>query len=211
MALEIHTYTLGPLANHTYVLIDASSKLAVVVDPTFDSRHIVKAIVEGGWKPYQIWLTHAHFDHSSGIPDIAKMTEPPVPVGIHRADLDLYHSGGGADQFGIPVQTLPEPSIFFEHGQIVSIGAEQVEVLHTPGHSPGHIVFHIPQKRTALVGDLIFKNGIGRTDLPGGSMTKILNSIYKSILTLPGETRLLSGHGPETTVAEEAEFNPYFM
>ncbi len=211
MTLEIHTFTLGPLANNTYVLVDANSRLAVVVDPTFDSHHIVKAILEAGWKPYQIWLTHAHFDHSSGVPEIAKMTEPPVPVGLHREDLDLYHSGGGAEQFGIPVQKLPEPVVFFEHGQILSIGAEQVEVLHTPGHSPGHVVFHIPQNHAALVGDLIFKNGIGRTDLPGGSMTKTHNSIYKNILTLPGETRLLSGHGPETTVAEEAEYNPYFM
>lgn len=211
MALEIHKYTLGPLANNTYVLVDSGSGLAVVVDPSFDSRRIMTAIREAGWKPYQIWLTHAHFDHSSGVPDIAGMTEPQIPVGIHRGDLELYHSGGGADQFGIPVQQLPEPRLFFEHGQIISIGAEQVEVLHTPGHSSGHVVFHIPQNRIALVGDLIFKNGIGRTDLPGGSMTKILNSIYKNILTLPGETRLLSGHGPETTVAQEAEFNPYLM
>lgn len=209
MALEIYTYTLGPLANNTYVLVDTLTGQAVVVDPTFDCHHIAQAITKAGWKPYQIWLTHAHFDHTSGVDDIAKMTEPPVPIGIHRDDLSLYNSGGGADQFGIPAQKLPDPAIFFEHGLQISIGTEQVEVLHTPGHTPGHVVFYIPQNHTALVGDLIFKNGIGRTDLPGGSMTKILNSIYKFILTLPAETRLLSGHGPETTVEEEAEFNPY--
>lgn len=209
MTLEIHPFTLGPLANNTYVLVDTDSRLAVVIDPTFDCHHVVKAIREAGWIPYQIWLTHAHFDHTSGVPEISRMAEPPVPIGIHRDDLDLYHSGGGADQFGIPFQKLPEPTVFFDQNQHLLIGAEPVEVFHTPGHSPGHVVFYIPQNNAVLVGDLIFKNGIGRTDLPGGSMTKILKSIYQHILTLPGETRLLSGHGPESTVSEEADLNPY--
>lgn len=209
MTLEIHTFTLGVLANNTYVLVDPASSLAVVVDPTFDSRHIVQAMQKAGWKPFQIWLTHAHFDHTAGVPEISAMTNPPVPVGLHKDDLALYLAGGFADQFGLTMDKLPEPTIYFDHGQRLFIGAEEVEVLHTPGHSPGHVTFYIPQNNAALVGDLIFKNGIGRTDLHGGNMTGILNSIYKNILTLPGETRLLSGHGPETTVAGEADFNPY--
>lgn len=209
MTLEIHTFTLGPLANNTYVLVETGSSLAVVVDPTFDSRHINQTVQKAGWKITQIWLTHAHFDHTSGIQELNHPSDSTIPIGIHKEDLDLYHSGGGADHFAIPLQKLPEPSIFFSHGQKLSIGAEEVQVLHTPGHSLGHVVFYVPQNETALVGDLIFKNGIGRTDLPGGSMTIILNSIYKNILTLPGQTKLLSGHGPGTTVAEEAEFNPY--
>jgi len=211
MALEIHTFTLGSLANNTYVLVDPATLLAVIVDPAFDSRHVAQAINKAGWKPFQIWLTHAHFDHTAGIAEINTNVQSALPVGIHPDDLDLYKKGGGAGLFGITAPDLPEPSIFFEHNQQLSIGAETVEVRHTPGHSAGHVVFYLPQNKIALVGDLIFKNGVGRTDLPGGSMANLLNSIYKNMLTLPPETRLLSGHGAETTVTDEVEFNPYLM
>lgn len=211
MTLEIHTFTLGSLANNTYVLVDPATMLAVIVDPAFDSRHVAQAICSAGWKPFQIWLTHAHFDHTAGIAEINPNVQSVLPVGIHPDDLELYKKGGGAELFGTTAPDLPEPSIFFEHNQQLSIGAERVEVRHTPGHSAGHVIFYLPQNKIALVGDLIFKNGVGRTDLPGGSTTNLLNSIYQNILTLPPETRLLSGHGPETTVADEAEFNPYLM
>lgn len=209
MTLEIHTFTLGPLSNNSYVVVESTSGLAVVVDPTFDSRHIIKAASEAHWKINQVWLTHAHFDHTAGVAEFTRLTEPPLPVGIHPDDLGLYHDGGGARQFGIDSSQAPEPTLFFEHGQILLIGTQPVEVRHTPGHSPGHVIFYVAQSSTALVGDLIFQNGVGRTDLAGGSMAKLLRSIYNQIFTLPPQTRLLSGHGKETTVAEEKEFNPY--
>ncbi len=211
MTLEIHTYPLGPLATNTYVLVDPISKLAVVIDPTFNSRYVVKAIHEGGWKPFQVWLTHAHFDHTAGVQAICELVEPPLPIGIHPDDLPLYHDGGGAHHFGIHMPPLPEPTLLFNHGQILKIGEEMIEVRHTPGHSPGHVIFYIPQAKTAITGDLIFKQGVGRTDLDGGSHTKLLKSISTSVLSLPRETRLLSGHGPATTVGEEIDTNPYLM
>ncbi len=209
MTLEIHKFTLGPLANNTYVVVEPGSGQAVVVDPTFDSRHIIKAANEAGWNITQIWLTHAHFDHTAGVADFSRLADPPLPIGIHPDDLGLYRDGGGARQFGVDSPPAPEPTLFFEHGQILMVGAEPVEVRHTPGHSPGHVIFSLAQAGAALVGDLIFQNGVGRTDLAGGSMPKLLRSIYNQVFTLPPETRLLSGHGPETTVTEEKEFNPY--
>lgn len=209
MAIEIYTFTLGPLANNTYILVEPASKQAAVVDPTFDSRHLVKSVADAGWDVTQIWLTHAHFDHTAGIPELIAQLNPAVTIGLHPADLPLYHDGGGARQFGIDVTALPEPSVQFEHGQLLKLGTEQIEVRHTPGHSPGHVIFVLAGAEAALVGDLIFKNGVGRTDLPGGSMPKLLRSIYNQVFTLPPQTRLLSGHGPETTVSDEKEFNPY--
>lgn len=209
MTLEIHTITLGPLANNSYILVEPQSGLAVIVDPTFGGQYILQEIQRAGWELSQIWLTHAHFDHTAGIEDIFRTGNSEIPVGIHPLDVELYRHGGGADQFGVSAPALPEPTLYFDHGQLLTIGEETVEVRHTPGHSPGHVLFYIPQVGAALVGDLIFKNGIGRTDLPGGNMTKLLNSIYRQVLTLPPDTRLLSGHGPETTVAIEADFNPY--
>jgi len=211
MTLEIHTYPLGPLATNTYVLVDPISKLAVVIDPTFNSRYVVKAIHEGGWKPFQVWLTHAHFDHTAGVQTICELSDPPLPIGIHPDDLALYHDGGGAHHFGIDMPPLPAPTLLFNHGQILKVGEEIVEVRHTPGHSPGHVIFYIPQVHTAITGDLIFKQGVGRTDLDGGSHAKLLKSIYASVLSLPRETQLLPGHGPATSVGEEIDTNPYLM
>ena len=211
MALEIHTYALGPLANNTYVIVEPTNGQAVVVDPTFDSQHVIEAVQKAGWKITQVWLTHAHFDHTAGAAEFTRLAIPPLPIGLHPLDLDLFHSGGGASQFGVVVPDLSEPTFFFEHGQLLSIGAEQVEVRHTPGHSPGHVVFYLPQASAVLVGDLIFKNGVGRTDLKGGNSTQLLRSIYNQIFSLPLETRLLPGHGAESTVAAEKEYNPYLQ
>ena len=211
MTLEIHTFALGPLANNTYVIVESVTGEAVVVDPTFDSQHVVEAVRKAGGKISQVWLTHAHFDHTVGAAEFTRLANPPLPIGIHPLDLNLFHSGGGASQFGVAAPDMPEPTLFFEHGQRLSIGAEQVEVRHTPGHSPGHVVFCLPQASAALVGDLIFKNGVGRTDLTGGNMSQLLRSIYNQIFSLAPETRLLSGHGPETTVADEKEYNPYLQ
>jgi len=209
MPLDILTFPLGPLANNTYLLVERDTRQTVVIDPTFDSHHVLKALLKDELILTQIWLTHAHFDHTAGAKLFSETRQPPAPIGLHPADLDLYRSGGNASFFGIDMISLPEPAILFEHGQILYVGSVPVEVRHTPGHSPGHVVFYAAQANAVITGDLIFKNGVGRTDLPGGSGMQLLESIYHHVLNLPPETRLLPGHGPETTLQEEIESNPY--
>ncbi len=209
MSLEILTFPLGPLQNNTYVLVDSQTNQAVIVDPTFDSHQIVQTILERQIRLEQVWLTHAHFDHIAGAKLFSESRQPPLPIRIHPDDLDLYHSGGGAGMFGINMPQMPEPSLFFAHGQLLRVGSQTVEVRHTPGHSRGHVIFYAPQAGAAIVGDLIFQSSVGRTDLPGASSTQLLKSIYTQVLTLPPETRLLPGHGEETTVQDEADNNPY--
>lgn len=209
MTLEIFTFSLGPLDNNTYLLVDTNTSEAVIIDPTFDSQQVLQVILERKLHLTQVWLTHAHFDHIAGAKLFSQLSQPPLPIGIHRDDLELYLTGGGAGMFGIQMPEMPQPSFFFEHGQILRVGQEEVEVRHTPGHSRGHVIFYAPQASAAVVGDLIFQSGVGRTDLPGGSSTQLLKSIYQQVLTLPPETRLLPGHGDETTVQDEADHNPY--
>lgn len=209
MPLEILTFPLGPLQNNTYLLVDTATNQAAIIDPTFDSHHIVETILKRGISLEQIWLTHAHFDHIAGAKLFSEISQPPLPIGIHPDDLELYHSGGGAGMFGINMPQMPEPSLFFEHGQFMYVGSQPVEVRHTPGHSRGHVIFYAPQAGAAIVGDLIFQNSVGRTDLPGASSTQLLKSIYTQVLTLPPDTRLLPGHGEETTVQDEVDNNPY--
>jgi len=209
MSLSIYTYILGPLENNTYVVADSNSLEAAIIDPSFESETILEDIRHEGLKLTRIWLTHAHFDHFVGVGPINANLAIPLPVGLHPADVSLWQHGGGADAFGLRIQPLEEPVIHFYHGQILKLGNLRFEVRHTPGHTRGHVVFYVEEASVVFCGDLIFHHSIGRTDLAGGDPVTILRSIQTQILTLPPETRLLSGHGPETTVAEETAENPF--
>ncbi len=121
----------------------------------------------------------------------------------------MYHSGGLGAQFGVELEKLPKSAQYLVEGQILCLGQSCLEVLFTPGHSAGHVSFYSEEAATVFTGDLIFKQSVGRTDLPGADADVLLKSIYTQILTLPGETRILPGHGESTTVEDEVEFNPY--
>ncbi len=205
----IQIFTLGPLENNTCLLGDAPTRQAVIVDPSLGCESILSKLQAENWQITQIWLTHAHFDHTAGIESLQRALGKVLPIGMHPADLPLYLDGGGAKQFGIHNRPGPAPSIEFQHGQTLSIGGASVEVRHIPGHTPGHVLFYLPSAATALVGDVIFSGSIGRTDLPGGSYTQLIESICTQVLSLPPATRLISGHGPATSVEEESRSNPY--
>jgi hydroxyacylglutathione hydrolase len=208
MSLEIETFTLGPMENNTFLVYNPETNQAAVVDPTFDSQKVAEEIFNREIDLTQIWLTHAHFDHVAGVKLFSQFSEN-VAIYLHPDDLDLYQSGGGAAAFGLQMPVLPEPNHWFEHHQKLALGSEILEIRHTPGHTPGSVTIYSPSAQAALVGDLIFYEGVGRTDLEGGSSTKLMRSIYTQIFNLPGETRLLSGHGPESSVAHEQQFNPF--
>lgn len=209
MALMILPFVVGPLENNTYLAADVTTREAVVIDPSFDCEFIADEAKRRGLNITQIWLTHAHFDHFAGAQALSAACAAPLTVGLHRADLELWGQGGGAATFGMRIERGPQPSLIFEHGQILQLGESAVEVRHTPGHTRGHVVFYSVEENAVLCGDLIFWHGVGRTDLPGGSHADLVNSIRTQIFTLPGETRLLCGHGPDTTVVEEAVNNPF--
>lgn len=209
--LQIKRMTLGPVQTNAYLIHDDESQTTVVIDPAWDGEKIVKVAQQNHWEIAQIWLTHAHFDHLGGVSGISKSISPPPSVALHAADLPLWRVQGGAQFFGFQLEAIPEPNLPLQHGQILYIGNYEVEVRHAPGHTPGHVVFYIPQAAVCFCGDVIFESGIGRTDLPGGDFETLMNSIREQILTLPDQTRLLSGHGNETTVAQERQHNPWLQ
>lgn len=209
MSLVVVTLQLGLMENNSYLIADPETRQAAVVDPSFDSENLLEEADRQGWTLTQVWLTHAHFDHIAGVRTISESQQPSLPVGLHPDDLPLWDQGGGARIFGFQIDPGAKPSIAFSHGQTLRLGSQTLEVRHTPGHTRGHVVFYAPGSDLVLCGDLIFYHGVGRTDLPGGSHQTLLHSIRTQILTLPPHTRLLSGHGPETTVAEEAVENPF--
>lgn len=209
MPLTILTFSLGPLENNCYLVADDVTGEAVVIDPSFDSQVVLEQAQLHRWQITRILLTHAHFDHMAGAGQLAGCFTPPLPVYLHPGDLALYRLQGHAPQFGFHLDDLPEVTQPLEDGQRITIGCQGLDVFHTPGHSPGHVIFYSAEAAAAFTGDLIFSGSVGRTDLPGGDNRALLRSIRARVLTLPSHTRLLSGHGPETTVQDEMDQNPF--
>jgi glyoxylase-like metal-dependent hydrolase (beta-lactamase superfamily II) len=209
MPLEIVPFTLGPVLTNAYLVADPETSEAAVIDPAWDGHIILAEAQKRGWRIGQMWYTHAHFDHIGGAAEIAAGLEPPPAVALHKLDLDLWRFQGGAALFGFRIEPGPKPSIDLVHGQTLRLGSLTFEVRHTPGHTPGHCVFYCAQGFVLLSGDLIFQGGVGRVDLPGGDWEELVRSIREQVYTLPEETCLLSGHGPETTVGEEMRGNPF--
>jgi hydroxyacylglutathione hydrolase len=209
MTLEIMSFVLGPLENNSFLLADLDQKVAVAIDPSFDSETIFDLVENKGWSLQEIWITHGHFDHIAGARPLSSKFHPPIPIGLHPLDYDIWKDAGEGPIFGFHIETGPLPDVQFFDGQNLIIGNHVVEVRHTPGHTRGHVTFYCPDAGTAFCGDVIFSGSIGRTDLPGGNIRTLFQSIEEKILTLPPKTKLLCGHGPETTVEVEMATNPF--
>lgn len=209
--LEIHSMTLGPAVTNCFLIHNSETGDAAVIDPAWDGELIAAEAQQRGWRIANIWLTHAHFDHFGGAAAVADAFSPPPPVALHPEDYRLWRALGGATEYGLDFDPGPEPTIDLAHGQKLYLGEIEFELRFAPGHSPGSIVFYCPEEQLAFSGDVVFQGSIGRTDLPLGNFDTLMQSIDEQILTLPDETRLLVGHGPETTVAQERMSNPFLQ
>ncbi len=208
--LEIVTFTLGPVASNAYLIADPETQDAAVIDPAWNGEVILNAARERGWRIAHLWYTHAHFDHFGGAAEVSEGCNPLPIVALHPRDYPLWRIKGGASLFGIPLKDPgPEPTIDLRHRQILRLGNNRLEVRHTPGHTPGHVIFYCSDAGVLFSGDLIFRGSVGRTDFPGGSQKTLLRSIREQVLSLPDETRILPGHGAETTVGDERWNNPF--
>jgi hydroxyacylglutathione hydrolase len=207
--LEIVPFTLGPAVTNAYLVADPETKEAVVIDPAWDGQIILEAAEQRGWRIAHLWYTHAHFDHIGGAGAIADALNPLPLVALHPNDHILWRAGGGGAVFGFDIDPGPEPTIDFYQGQILRLGSVEFEVRFTPGHTPGHCILYVASEKVCFCGDLIFAGSVGRTDLPGGNWEQLVGSIKTQVFTMPDETRLLSGHGPGTTVGEEKRNNPF--
>jgi glyoxylase-like metal-dependent hydrolase (beta-lactamase superfamily II) len=207
--LEIKAFTLGAVQTNVYLIWDSDTKQAVVVDPAWDGDVIAEQVKELGLSLEAIWLTHAHFDHFAGTVGLLKALGETIPIALHREDHSLWKLDGGAPLFGIKIERGAEPSIWVEDQQQLSVGAYKFHVRHAPGHTPGHVIYVCQTEGLAFCGDVIFKGSIGRTDLPGGSFSQLIQSITDQVMSLPDEMRLFSGHGPETSVGFERLQNPF--
>ena len=207
--LEIVPFVLGPVQTNAYLIADPSTREAAVIDPAWDGQTILSEAGQRGWRIGHLWYTHAHFDHIGGAGAIADGLNPLPLVALHQADHVLWRAEGGAKSFGFHIDPGPEPTIDLFQGQKLQLGGTSFEVRETPGHTPGHCVFYSAHAGVCFCGDLIFKGSVGRTDLPSGDWDQLVQSIREQVFTMTDSTRLLSGHGPETTVGAEKRQNPF--
>ncbi len=210
MPLSIRMLTVGPVAANAYLVTDAATGATVVIDPGDEAPRLLAALEEAGHPPIEIWLTHAHFDH---IGAVAALREAhPVPVRLHPADAPLYDDAERqAAWFGMTVRPPGVAPVDLADGERLALGDHVFEVLHTPGHAPGHVAFYTADAGVLFSGDALFRGSVGRTDLPLCDPLALERSLRERLMVLPDETRVLSGHGPETTIGRERRSNPFLL
>jgi glyoxylase-like metal-dependent hydrolase (beta-lactamase superfamily II) len=206
----LETFPVGPLHCNCTILGDELTHEAVVVDPGDNIPEILSRLHKHGLTLRQIVITHAHIDHVGGAVLLKKATG--ALVFLNRHDLGLLGAMAmQAGWLGVPTPEVASPDASADDGLAVGLASLPAEVIHTPGHTPGSICLLFPQQQLLLAGDTLFAGSIGRTDLPGGDGRQILRSLRDRLMVLPEVTRVLPGHGPETTIGEEKQSNPFLQ
>jgi hydroxyacylglutathione hydrolase len=209
--MTVTGFTFNPFSENTYVLHDQTGA-CVIIDPGCyekKDQDILQAfITTQELKVVLLLNTHCHIDHVFG--NAWVMQKYQVPFLIHPDDLPTLNAVPVyAPSYGFPLYQPAEPSGFLKPGENITFGETELQVLFTPGHAPGHVVFYHEKSKTCLGGDVLFQRSIGRTDLPGGDHETLLRSIRTQLFTLPDEVVVYPGHGPSTTIGEEKQSNPF--
>lgn len=218
-SMIIEEITVTAFQQHTRVVGCEKTHQAICIDPGDEAERIAKTIDALGLDLKAIALTHAHLDHVGGVAALKKL-KPDAHIVIHRADEPLYlrlpeqPAWIGIPQsqwkpLGLVFENPPVPDDYWIDRQQYDVGELQFEVIHCPGHTPGHVVLFEPTERKVFVGDVLFAGSVGRTDLPGGSTEQLMESIHTKLLPLGDDVEVYSGHGPVTTLGHERLTNPF--
>ena len=207
--LNVRTYPLGYIQTNCYIVSNAT-KQCLIFDPGGEGEKIISELRRLKVKPLAILLTHAHFDHIGSVDQLRECFD--IPVYIHTAEKKWLVDpikNGSSKYAEIPSIICKEADFLLNNESELQIGDFTMELLHTPGHSPGSITYYFKQQNFAIVGDTLFQNSVGRTDLPGGNEAQLMKSIHTKLLILPETTLVYPGHGSFTTIEEEMDSNPF--
>ena len=208
MILEM--LTVGPFQENCYLIGDEASGVGAVVDPGDEAARIAMAVEQTGLEIGSIIVTHAHIDHVGGV--AALVDEYACPVLMHaEAEPMLEQLPTQALMMGLRFGKIPTVDRHIGEEETLEIGDLRLRPLYTPGHAPGHLAFYIEDEGLVLSGDALFAGSVGRVDLPGGSMEVLMRSIEERLMTLPDETRVYPGHGPQTEIGSERATNPFLQ
>lgn len=210
--ITVKTFVFNPYQENTYILIDTETNECIIIDPgmhSFVEESRFKDFIDTEQlDPILLLNTHCHIDHVLGNHFVFE-TWGLKPL-FHEAEIPVLVSVQNyAPQMGLRYEASPIPEAFIEPNQIIKLGSNELRAIFAPGHSPGHICFYSAQQRLLIGGDVLFRNSIGRTDLPGGDHETLLESILSSIYTLPESVVVYPGHGPQTTIGYEKLNNPF--
>lgn len=204
----LESFPVGPIACNCTILGDEQTHEAIVIDPGAEVSRIHRRLIELGLTLKQILITHAHLDHIGGAVRLKKLTDAPIYLNENDIEL-LGMADSQAAWMGIPVPETALPDEGLDNGQVVGLERYPATVLFTPGHTQGSVCLYFAPEKLLIAGDTLFAGSIGRTDLPGGNYEQIINSLHTQVLTLPDETRVITGHGPETMIGDERQSNPF--
>jgi hydroxyacylglutathione hydrolase len=209
--MQVWIVPVTPFQQNCSILRCEATGKGAVVDPGGDLERIEEVLREHDVQVEKILLTHGHVDHASAATELARRLQVPIE-GPGREDLFWLESlPMQASTYGLGPAEVVAPDRWLEQGDTVSFGEVTLEVLHTPGHTPGHVVFFEPESRLVIVGDVLFQGSIGRTDFPRGDYDTLIRSIQERLLPLGDDVRFLPGHGPGTTLGEERRTNPFLL
>ena len=211
--LKLKSFEVNPFQQNTYLIWD-SNNIAAIIDPgnstNLENQMIKKYISENNLKLERLLLTHAHIDHILGNRFI--FDEYGLLPEVHKEDLFFIElMGRTAEMYGVPYEQSPMPEKFLEDKQVIELGELKFSCIFTPGHSPGSITFYFEKEKVMIAGDVLFNGSIGRTDLPKGDHSTLINSIKNKLLPLGDDIKVYSGHGPSTITGYEKLHNPFLV
>ena len=209
--IQIQSFVFSPFSENTYLLYD-ETKEAIIVDPGCyepqEHQELNDFIKKNDLKPVGIYNTHAHIDHMLGVAKLKNTYK--IPFALHRLEEPLLRAVKTyAPNYGFPTFDEPEVESWLETGDTVDFGSSKLKVIFVPGHAPGHIAFVNDAQKFVIGGDVLFRQSIGRTDLPGGDLNTLLSSIRRQLFTLPDDYTVYAGHMQPTTVGFEKKHNPF--
>jgi hydroxyacylglutathione hydrolase len=209
--LQVQRFTFNPVQENTYVLYNAE-KECCIIDPgcyfASEEKELTDFISQNGLKPVLLLNTHCHLDHIFGNRFVSKQYN--LLLHIHKNEVPILERGPAmGDMWQLPFQNYDGELKFLEEGSSISLGSEKLDILLTPGHSPGSVCFYSREHKFLMGGDVLFQGSVGRTDIPGGDMDTLLESIKTKLYTLPEDVIIYPGHGDSTTIGDEIKTNPF--